>query len=124
MQWAQENDKTLRLIQDSLNTTDRHLTAYIADGIDAVQIPQEAQVFISSHIYGPNKHYFMFYNFFYDFILFSGLLRNRVSGIFIYFVYSFIYIFFLCTLNISDLFFSYLVNYYLKIIIIALLLSH
>uniref|UniRef100_A0A8C2H3J7 Dystrophin n=1 Tax=Cyprinus carpio TaxID=7962 RepID=A0A8C2H3J7_CYPCA len=43
MQWAQENDKTLRLIQDSLNTTDRHLTAYIADGIDAAQIPQEAQ---------------------------------------------------------------------------------
>uniref|UniRef100_A0A8C1ZJ30 Dystrophin n=1 Tax=Cyprinus carpio TaxID=7962 RepID=A0A8C1ZJ30_CYPCA len=43
MQWAQENDKTLRLIQDSLNTTDRHLAAYIADGIDAAQIPQEAQ---------------------------------------------------------------------------------
>uniref|UniRef100_A0A671RXS4 Dystrophin-like n=1 Tax=Sinocyclocheilus anshuiensis TaxID=1608454 RepID=A0A671RXS4_9TELE len=43
LQWAQENDKTLRLIQDSLNTTDRHLTAYIADGIDAAQIPQEAQ---------------------------------------------------------------------------------
>ncbi|XP_052439429.1 dystrophin-like isoform X2 [Carassius gibelio] len=43
MQWAQENDKTLRLIQDSLITTDRHLSAYIADGIDAAQIPQEAQ---------------------------------------------------------------------------------
>uniref|UniRef100_A0A672KY81 Dystrophin n=1 Tax=Sinocyclocheilus grahami TaxID=75366 RepID=A0A672KY81_SINGR len=43
LQWAQENDKTLRLIQDSLNTTDRHLTAYIADDIDAAQIPQEAQ---------------------------------------------------------------------------------
>uniref|UniRef100_A0A8C1ZHA8 Dystrophin n=1 Tax=Cyprinus carpio TaxID=7962 RepID=A0A8C1ZHA8_CYPCA len=43
LQWAQENDKTLRLIQDSLNNTDRHLTAYIADGIDAAQIPQEAQ---------------------------------------------------------------------------------
>ncbi|RXN10779.1 dystrophin-like isoform X4 [Labeo rohita] len=43
LQWAQENDRTLRLIQDSLNTTDRHLTAYIADGIDAAQIPQEAQ---------------------------------------------------------------------------------
>ncbi|KAI4901901.1 hypothetical protein NFI96_022255 [Prochilodus magdalenae] len=43
LQWAQENDKTLRLIQDSLNTTDRHLTAYLADGIDAAQIPQEAQ---------------------------------------------------------------------------------
>ncbi|XP_051982361.1 dystrophin isoform X4 [Xyrauchen texanus] len=43
LQWAHENDKTLRLILDSLNTTDRHLTAYIADGIDAAQIPQEAQ---------------------------------------------------------------------------------
>ncbi|TRZ02504.1 hypothetical protein DNTS_000081 [Danionella cerebrum] len=44
LQWARENDRTLRLIQDSLNTTDRHLTAYMADGIDAAQIPQEAQV--------------------------------------------------------------------------------
>ncbi|XP_076838749.1 dystrophin isoform X3 [Brachyhypopomus gauderio] len=43
LQWAQENDKALRLIQDSLNATDRHLTAYLADGIDAAQIPQEAQ---------------------------------------------------------------------------------
>ncbi|XP_036418349.1 dystrophin isoform X3 [Colossoma macropomum] len=43
LQWAQENDNILRLIRDSLNTTDRHLTAYLADGIDAAQIPQEAQ---------------------------------------------------------------------------------
>ncbi|XP_073722267.1 dystrophin isoform X1 [Misgurnus anguillicaudatus] len=43
LQWAQENDRSLQLIQDSLNTTDRHLTAYLADGIDAAQIPQEAQ---------------------------------------------------------------------------------
>uniref|UniRef100_A0AAR2KC62 Dystrophin n=1 Tax=Pygocentrus nattereri TaxID=42514 RepID=A0AAR2KC62_PYGNA len=43
LQWAQENDNTLRLIRDSLNTTDRHLTAYLVDGIDAAQIPQEAQ---------------------------------------------------------------------------------
>ncbi|XP_066517657.1 dystrophin isoform X2 [Hoplias malabaricus] len=43
LQWAQEYDKTLRLILDSLNTTDRHLTAYLTDGVDAVQIPQEAQ---------------------------------------------------------------------------------
>ncbi|XP_028837014.1 dystrophin isoform X3 [Denticeps clupeoides] len=43
VQWAQENDKTLRTIMDSLNTTDRHLTAYLADHIDAAQIPQEAQ---------------------------------------------------------------------------------
>uniref|UniRef100_A0AAY5ESK3 Dystrophin n=1 Tax=Electrophorus electricus TaxID=8005 RepID=A0AAY5ESK3_ELEEL len=41
--WAQENDKALSLIQESLNATDRHLTAYLADGIDAAQIPQEAQ---------------------------------------------------------------------------------
>uniref|UniRef100_A0A8C5EJ22 Dystrophin n=1 Tax=Gouania willdenowi TaxID=441366 RepID=A0A8C5EJ22_GOUWI len=43
VQWAQENDKTLRQIQDSLANTDRHLTAYLADHIDAQQIPQEAQ---------------------------------------------------------------------------------
>ncbi|KAJ8256205.1 hypothetical protein COCON_G00200690 [Conger conger] len=43
VQWAQENDKALRLIQESLQSTDRHLTAYIADHIDATQIPQEAQ---------------------------------------------------------------------------------
>uniref|UniRef100_A0AAZ3R2F2 ZZ-type domain-containing protein n=1 Tax=Oncorhynchus tshawytscha TaxID=74940 RepID=A0AAZ3R2F2_ONCTS len=43
VQWTQENDKTLRLINDSLDATDRHLSAYIADHIDAAQIPQEAQ---------------------------------------------------------------------------------
>uniref|UniRef100_A0A671Z332 Dystrophin n=1 Tax=Sparus aurata TaxID=8175 RepID=A0A671Z332_SPAAU len=43
VQWAQENDKTLRQIQDSLANTDRHLTAYLADHIDAQQLPQEAQ---------------------------------------------------------------------------------
>nr|XP_046237962.1 dystrophin isoform X12 [Scatophagus argus] len=43
VQWAQENDKTLRQIQESLANTDRHLTAYLADHIDAQQIPQEAQ---------------------------------------------------------------------------------
>ncbi|XP_051994210.1 dystrophin-like isoform X1 [Xyrauchen texanus] len=43
LQWAQEYNKTLHHILDSLNTSDRHLTAYIADGIDAAQIPQEAQ---------------------------------------------------------------------------------
>ncbi|CAN9498333.1 unnamed protein product [Ophioblennius macclurei] len=43
VRWAQENDKTLKQIQDSLANTDRHLTAYLADHIDAQQIPQEAQ---------------------------------------------------------------------------------
>ncbi|KAM6893658.1 dystrophin [Xenentodon cancila] len=43
VQWAQENDKTLREIQESLANTDRHLTAYLADHIDAQQLPQEAQ---------------------------------------------------------------------------------
>ncbi|KAL2102193.1 hypothetical protein ACEWY4_001361 [Coilia grayii] len=43
IRWAQENDKTLQRINDSLNTTDRHLTAYLSDHIDAAQIPQEAQ---------------------------------------------------------------------------------
>lgn len=47
VQWAQENDKTLRQIQESLANTDRHLTAYLADHIDAQQIPQEAQVDIN-----------------------------------------------------------------------------
>uniref|UniRef100_A0AAV2LGC3 Dystrophin n=1 Tax=Knipowitschia caucasica TaxID=637954 RepID=A0AAV2LGC3_KNICA len=40
---AQENDRALRDIQESLANTDRHLTAYLADHIDAQQIPQEAQ---------------------------------------------------------------------------------
>lgn len=43
-QWAQENDKTLRDMQEALASTDRHLTSYLADQIDAQQIPQEAQV--------------------------------------------------------------------------------
>ncbi|KAM4602180.1 dystrophin [Polymixia lowei] len=43
VQWAQDNDKTLRLIQESLANTDRHLAAYLADRIDAQQLPQEAQ---------------------------------------------------------------------------------
>ena len=47
VQWAHENDKTLKDIQDSLANTDRHLTAYLADHIDAQQIPQEAQVAVS-----------------------------------------------------------------------------
>ncbi|XP_067349213.1 dystrophin isoform X7 [Channa argus] len=52
VQWAQENDKTLREIQDALANTDRHLTAYLTDHIDAQQIPQEAQKIeseLSSH---------------------------------------------------------------------------
>ncbi|XP_013881860.1 dystrophin [Austrofundulus limnaeus] len=40
---AQENDKLLRDIQESLANTDRHLTSYLSDHIDAQQIPQEAQ---------------------------------------------------------------------------------
>ncbi|KAK7893275.1 hypothetical protein WMY93_022427 [Mugilogobius chulae] len=43
IKWAQENDRALRDIQESLANTDRHLTAYLADHIDAQQIPQEAQ---------------------------------------------------------------------------------
>ncbi|KAG7235098.1 hypothetical protein INR49_003218 [Caranx melampygus] len=48
VQWAQENDKTLRQIQDSLANTDRHLTAYLTDHIDAQQIPQEAQKMLAN----------------------------------------------------------------------------
>ncbi|KAJ8003692.1 hypothetical protein DPEC_G00150960 [Dallia pectoralis] len=43
VQSAQEKDKTLHTINDSLDATDRHLSSYIADHIDAAQIPQEAQ---------------------------------------------------------------------------------
>ncbi|XP_076736198.1 dystrophin isoform X5 [Maylandia zebra] len=52
LQWARENDETLKQIQESLANTDRHLTAYLADQIDAQQIPQEAQKIqseLSSH---------------------------------------------------------------------------
>ncbi|XP_064353936.1 dystrophin isoform X9 [Dromaius novaehollandiae] len=43
IQSAQEIDKTLRLIQESLAVIDKQLTAYIADRVDAAQVPQEAQ---------------------------------------------------------------------------------
>lgn len=44
IQSAQETDKTLRLIQESLAVIDKQLTAYAADRVDAAQVPQEAQV--------------------------------------------------------------------------------
>ncbi|XP_015739788.2 dystrophin isoform X15 [Coturnix japonica] len=43
IQSAQETDKTLRLIQESLAAIDKQLTAYTADRVDAAQVPQEAQ---------------------------------------------------------------------------------
>uniref|UniRef100_A0A8B9UBG5 Dystrophin n=1 Tax=Anas zonorhyncha TaxID=75864 RepID=A0A8B9UBG5_9AVES len=43
IQSAQETDKTLRLIQESLAVIDKQLSAYIADRVDAGQVPQEAQ---------------------------------------------------------------------------------
>ncbi|XP_064329650.1 dystrophin isoform X6 [Phalacrocorax carbo] len=43
IQSAQETDKTLRLIQESLAVIDKQLAAYIADRVDAGQVPQEAQ---------------------------------------------------------------------------------
>ncbi|XP_010222997.1 PREDICTED: dystrophin-like, partial [Tinamus guttatus] len=43
IQSAQEIDKTLRLIQESILTIDKQLTAYLADRVDAAQVPQEAQ---------------------------------------------------------------------------------
>ncbi|XP_072270336.1 dystrophin isoform X1 [Pyxicephalus adspersus] len=43
IQSAQETDKAIRLIQESLGTIDRQLTAYISDRVDAGQVPQEAQ---------------------------------------------------------------------------------
>ncbi|XP_054599029.1 dystrophin isoform X5 [Nothobranchius furzeri] len=43
IQEAQENDKLLQQIQHALANTDRHLTSYLSDHIDAQQIPQEAQ---------------------------------------------------------------------------------
>uniref|UniRef100_A0A8C9NDG7 Dystrophin n=1 Tax=Serinus canaria TaxID=9135 RepID=A0A8C9NDG7_SERCA len=43
IQSAQETDKALRLIQESLAAIDKQLTAYTADRVDAAQVPQEAQ---------------------------------------------------------------------------------
>ncbi|XP_063072868.1 dystrophin isoform X2 [Engraulis encrasicolus] len=43
IQWIQENDKDLQRINDALNETDRQITGYLNDHIDAAQVPQEAQ---------------------------------------------------------------------------------
>ncbi|XP_069060856.1 dystrophin isoform X4 [Pleurodeles waltl] len=43
IQSAQEIDKALRLIQESLTIVDRQLTTYAAEKIDATQVPLEAQ---------------------------------------------------------------------------------
>ncbi|CAH2223155.1 dystrophin isoform X1, partial [Pelobates cultripes] len=43
IQSVQETEKAIGLIQESLGITDRKLMAYIADRIDAAQVPQEAQ---------------------------------------------------------------------------------
>ncbi|XP_060232779.1 dystrophin isoform X6 [Meriones unguiculatus] len=43
IQSAQEIEKSLNLIQDSLECTDKQLAAYIAHKVDAAQMPQEAQ---------------------------------------------------------------------------------
>ncbi|XP_045850502.1 dystrophin isoform X9 [Meles meles] len=43
IQSAQEIEKSLHLIQESLSSIDKQLAAYIADKVDAAQVPQEAQ---------------------------------------------------------------------------------
>ncbi|XP_027631518.1 dystrophin-like [Tupaia chinensis] len=43
IQSAQEIEKSLHLIQESLEVIDKQLAAYIADKVDAAQMPQEAQ---------------------------------------------------------------------------------
>ena len=43
IQSAQEIEKSLQLIQESLSSIDKQLAAYIADKVDAAQMPQEAQ---------------------------------------------------------------------------------
>ncbi|XP_073918838.1 dystrophin isoform X9 [Castor canadensis] len=43
IQSAQEIEKSLNLIQESLEFIDKQLAAYIADKVDAAQMPQEAQ---------------------------------------------------------------------------------
>ncbi|XP_066879802.1 dystrophin isoform X15 [Kogia breviceps] len=43
IQSAQEIEKSLHLIQESLSSIDKQLSAYIADKVDAAQMPQEAQ---------------------------------------------------------------------------------
>lgn len=43
IQSAQEIEKSLHVIQESLSSIDKQLAAYIADKVDAAQMPQEAQ---------------------------------------------------------------------------------
>lgn len=43
IQSAQEIEKSLHLIQESLEFIDKQLAAYITDKVDAAQMPQEAQ---------------------------------------------------------------------------------
>ncbi|XP_033616290.1 dystrophin isoform X2 [Fukomys damarensis] len=43
IQSAQEIEKSLHLIQESLESIDKQLATYIADKVDAAQMPQEAQ---------------------------------------------------------------------------------
>lgn len=43
IQSAQEIEKSLHLIQESLAFIDKQLATYIADKVDAAQMPQEAQ---------------------------------------------------------------------------------
>ncbi|XP_011376775.1 dystrophin isoform X2 [Pteropus vampyrus] len=43
IQSAQEIENSLHLIQESLSSIDKQLAAYIADKVDAAQMPQEAQ---------------------------------------------------------------------------------
>lgn len=43
IQSAQEIEKSLHSIQESLSSIDKQLAAYITDKVDASQMPQEAQ---------------------------------------------------------------------------------
>lgn len=57
IQSAQEMEKSLHLIQESLTFIDKQLAAYIADKVDAAQMPQEAQASTS----GNELLFFCFY---------------------------------------------------------------
>lgn len=44
LQTLRESDHMLQTLQDSLEELDKQLTTYLTDRVDAVRMPQEAQV--------------------------------------------------------------------------------
>lgn len=48
LQVLRETDHMLQVLKESLGELDKQLTTYLTDRIDAFQLPQEAQVLLSS----------------------------------------------------------------------------